>query len=184
MSLEISVETTFILDMVNPTYGVELHTNANAVADPAGAEADAITGFGRQLLDGTGANVFESQGAVKTAGSYAFHSDANDTPSDDARFYTQLDIAPFSLINGDGVKIEFGARHIGSGGDWEISLGNNNSAVTNTIITTLDSTETTWASFLIEFIFSANTRFLVCRERSATDNGGIYFDNLSVKKAT
>ncbi len=176
MSLEISAETTFLLDMVNPVYGSELHTSANAASDPNGNEADATTGFTQ-----SGINTFQSQAGVKNTGSYAIEANANPSPSANCRFHVDLSASPFNLLNGDSVKISFAARHIGAGDDWNIFLGANSTTPTTSLLI-LSSADTSFQSIEYEFTFGVNTVFFSCIESGATNNGGIYFDNFSVKK--
>ena len=83
-------------------YGAELYAIANAISDSGGTEADAILGWSQNALNGTGANVFESQAAIKTTGGYAFHVNGNDTPTAGERIL--LDLSSI-LSNDDDVKI-------------------------------------------------------------------------------
>ncbi len=163
-------------------YGDELHTTANAASDPNGNEADAITGWTSAGLNGTGSNVFESQGAVKNNGSYAFHIDANDTPTSNAAVWVELDAAPFNLSPGDEVKISFNARHIGSGGTW--SIGIYTSQVGAPVIgETFNNTETSFRSVEWTFTFASPThKYFQLIESNAPGDGGVYADNISVKK--
>ena len=183
MSLTISAETTFLLDMIND-YGPELNTTANAISDPAGAEADATTGWAHNWLTGEGANVFESQGAVKNAGSYAFHTDANDSPHNGAGIYVDLQAAPFSFTNGEQGRVQFDIRHIGSAtgnGDWGAALAVADNELTN-LIDTIVKGEVTFETWIYEWTHDANHRYLTIRESNSQDDGGVYADNLSVKK--
>lgn len=180
MSLEISEETTFLLDMVNVPYGPELHTLSNAIADPNGTEADATTGFTQVGLD-VGSNIFASQGGAVNVGSYAFQADSNDTPTPDARFYVDLEAAPFNFVNGERGKIEFDIRHVGSGDIWRFGMGTTNND-NNGESTNISNTEDTFSSKIMIWTHDADHRFLNVSEGSATANGGVYFDNLSVKK--
>lgn len=181
MSLQITEETTFLLDMVNAAFGPELNTLSNAIADPAGTEADATTGWVSFGLDGTGANVFESQSGVVDVGTYAFHTDADDTPTASANISLDLNGAPFSLINGDNVRIEYRVRHIGSGGRWDSYLAASTSGVTN-IVVIIQPAETAFKDVSIEFIHDAGHRYLTFKESSVGNDGGVYVDNLSVRR--
>jgi len=185
MSLEISAETSFALDLTNAQqYGPELHTNANAASDPNGNEADATTGWASVGLTGTGANVFESQSSVANVGAYAIHADCTDTPTSLARFYLSLLDAPFNLSDGDVVKLSFDIRHTGTGsitGGWSAWLANANAA-SDHILTTITSSDTTWQSVETTFTYDSTYRFLTFREANSQNDGGIYLDNLSVKK--
>jgi len=169
------------LDQSGGNYGLELNTNANAASITN--EANATTGFTGVFLTGTGANVFESQGTVKAAGSYALHSDANDTPTAHARFYTDLNAAPYSLTAGKTYVISVSARHIGTGGTWNIRLSNASDFNTNvTNIASITVAAVTFTTYTLTFVHSANTRYFGAKETNGTDNGGIYFDSFSIKQ--
>lgn len=161
-------------------FGPELYTLSNAAADPNGTEADATTGWTSFGLDGTGANVFESQGLVTNAGSYALHTDANDTPTPSARIYLDLEAAPFSFVNGEEGKIEFYVRHIGSGASW----GSYMSDLTNGsdyLIDTVLASDTSFYKVTYEWTHDADHKYWLFKE-VGINNGGIYLDNISVKK--
>jgi hypothetical protein len=159
----------------------ELNTAANASSITN--EADAVTGFNAVNLVGTGANVAESQSVVKHNGSYAFHTDANDTPTAGARFYTDLNGVPYSLQVGKTYRISYYARHIGTGGKWDVVLASDTGLSAN--VTDLGDIATalvTFTKYTLDFLHSANTRYFGGREDSATNNGGVYFDTLSIRE--
>lgn len=151
-------------------YGPELHTSANAASDPNGNEADAITGWGSSNLTGTGANVFESQASVKDIGSYALHSDANDTPTSNALFSYG-----FTVESGETYLFKASWRHIGAGGGWRLSIDGN----TVDIIT---SSDVIFQDVELEFIASTTIINCLVQENSSSNNGGVYLDNVSLKK--
>jgi hypothetical protein len=164
-------------------YGPELNTLANAVSDPGGAEANATTGWTQNGLTGTGANVFQSQAGVVNAGSYAFEMNSNDTPTAVCGAGVDLTAAPFNLINGDEIRISFAMRHVGTGGEWLCCLGSTTPAGFTIALKEMDNTETTFEGTVYEGVFDSGThRYLNVREISGTNDGGVYFDNLSVKK--
>ena len=151
-------------------YGPELIVAANAASDPYGNEADAVAGWVQTGLD-AGANVFESQGVVKNVGSYALHSDADDTPTSGAQFrygLTDMDIT-------SEYKIEFDWRHIGTGARWSLQVGDN---INNESV---ENTDTTWAHVNTTFTPTGGIVTVLFRETGAND-GGIYLDNISIKK--
>lgn len=164
------------------TLGTEEQDTSTSVSDPNGTEADAIAGWSFSGLTGTGANVFESQSSTVDTGSYAFHGNANDTPTSNARFYLPLDGGTVILSSGTLYKVTFAARHIGSGGDWTVSLGSN-SLGGDIVFCTLTSTDTTWQDYTGYFIQTIYTDFVV-RELNAGNDGGVYFDNLSIAPVT
>ena len=175
MSLQITTETDFLLDMVNLAFGPELHTSANAASDPNSNEADATTGWTPTNLTGTGANVFESQGAVKNTGSYALHSDANDTPTSGAMFHKD-----FTVDAGGTYNISYYRRHIGSGGTWRMQANNGDGL---DLIDTILVGEITFTELNTNITMVSGTTLQVAfQEGSGSDDGGIYVDNLSLRK--
>ena len=151
-------------------YGPELHTFANAVSDPNGNEADAIIGWNEGNLNGTGANVFESQSSVVNTGSYAYHAESNDTPTNNAA----ISFTP-SLVIGQTYRVTFAWRHVGTGEDWRFRIaGVTKDAITNTDIT--------WVEESFDFVAVSVSDTLQFIENGASGSGGIYLDNFSVKE--
>ena len=182
MSLKISAETDFLLSMIHPGYSNELETSNCAWSDPAGNEINSLGVVGSASLNGTGANVFESQGAVSNVGSYALHANSNDTPTFGARFYIDLQGAPFNFVDGEQGKIEFDIRHVGIGSNWGCYMSASSNG-TDEEVTILDNTETTFQSILHEWVHDADHRYLLFKALGTYD-GGVYADNMSVKKKT
>jgi hypothetical protein len=165
-------------------YGAELYTLSNAIADPNGTEADAITGWSESGLNGTGANVFESQAAVKAVGGFAFHVDCTDTPTATARIYIDLEAAPFSFVNGEEGRITFNVRNTGTGGGlspWTANLAVADTADTNNIVS-VPETQLTFIPVTYTWTHDANHRYLNFREQNGSNAGGLYIDNMSIKK--
>lgn len=151
------------------TLGPEIHVNANAASDPNGNEADATTGWTQVGLD-AGANVFESQGAVKSTGSYAFHANSNDTPTSAARFLDN-----FLSEVGETYKVTFDWRHVGSGDPWRL-------LIEGVQVVSITSAQTTFES-KVYYAVAGDTSFeLRFQENGGGNNGGVYVDNISLKK--
>ena len=170
MSLKISTETTFLLDMIHSTYGPELHISANAASDPYGNEANATTGWTQTGLTGTGSNVFESQSSVKNTGSYALHANCNDTPTASAQCKLEL-----TVTAGATYRLTFDWRHVGSGGNWACTAE-------SSLVGQLANTATSFAPVAHEETAVGTTFTIIFIELSGTNNGGVYIDNLSLKK--
>ena len=153
------------------------------VAQKFGGETNATTGFTSVGLDGTGANKFESQVATVDTGEFAIEADANDTPTVDARFWKDIQ-TDMSISNDDIVRLECKIRHKGSGGNWRWGLGANNNSTGGSTAQTILTAETTFESKAFYWVHDADYRYFVCSEFSATDNGGIFFDNFKVQKVT
>ncbi len=124
-------------------------------------------------LSVTTGNVFESQGAVVDTGNFALHADANDTP-------TSAALAQINLIveNGETYRLSGDWRHIGIGGLWRLDV---EGAFTGRSIGNSDTTFEEFVEYFVAVGASANIRFL---ESSGTNNGGVYYDNVSLKKVT
>jgi len=163
--------------------GSELHTNANAASITD--EADAITGFTGVRLD-EGANIFESQTEITNGSSYAIYVDINDSPGQYNRFYTDLNAAPFNCVIGTRYRMQADVRHIGTGGKWALltsgeSAGNSGTTI---LISDVLTAQTTFTTINHEWTYTANTRYFIVRENDTLHDGGVYFDNFSVKEIT
>ena len=175
-----SFEGSGELSAICDEYGSELYDHSNAIADPNGSEANATTGWTDVGLNGTGANVFESQSSVVNEGTYAFHFNSNDTPTSGARLYIDLEALGISVD--DEVKIEIDVRHIGTGGTWTVTRAQQTNLTSGeTSIQDISVGETTFQTIEVEYTQTANTRYFGFREASGTNNGGLYVDNLSIK---
>lgn len=165
----------------------ELHTDANAMSDPNGNEADATTGWTDVSLTGTGANVFDSDtwanlGITAGVGDYCIVANANDTPTDGARFYKDIG-TDWSLVVGRTYLLTFNMRHVGAGIAWRGILNNTNTGATPTeIIITLLNTDTTFQSVSHYFTYTAAHTYLVFHENAGSFSGGVYLDNLSCRE--
>ena len=158
---------------ISGRYGAELHDDANAASDPNGNEADATTGW-----TNSGCSTFESAEVAGDTGTYSISAVSD---SEDDGFYKDIG-TDWSLVVGKTYLISFDARHSGSDGVWGMGLGGNNGQTSTLNFDTLTSSDTTFASYSEIFIYSTSHRYFVCREASATNDGGIYFDNLSCKE--
>lgn len=161
--------------------GSELHTDANAASL---SEADATTGWSEVHLS-AGANVFESQSAIISNGSYALHANSNDTPTNVARFYKDIG-SDFSLVEGNLYKLTIDFRHVGTGGAWSLRQSSDTALSSNvTERENIANTETAWStSGPHYFRYSSNYRYIGFREQSGTNDGGVYVDRFSIQEVT
>ena len=166
----------------------ELYDIANAASDPNSNEADATTGWTQVGLD-QGSNVFASQGGVKSAGSYALEFNANDTPTVDSRAFQNIRDS-YGLSVGQRYTLSFDWRHVGSGDKWSVKLGDTNTASGLTDIdfwwvTTdyMTSDITTFQTVVYSFTYQAGMIYLVFKENWNANNGGVYVDNISIKRS-
>jgi len=169
--------------LVDP-YGSELNTTASAISDPNGNETDGVAGWSESGLNGTGDNEFSSQETVVDEGDSAFKLSSHHTPTADARIHLDMQAAPFSFSNDDEGIITFRCRHTGEGannGEWGAFLASSNSGTNNEIVE-LEKTDDEFISVTFRWIHTANHRYFVIKENSTDNDGGIYIDNLSVKK--
>jgi len=157
--------------------GSELYDVANAVGDSGGNEADATTGW---TVAGS-LDIYESQSAVKSTGSYAFHLNANGSPAAGARLWE--DISGLGLVEGTVYQMAIDARHVGTGGDWVIAFGDTNYYSDNPLVT-LTSTDTSFTTYTREFIYDGINILINARELNGSDDGGVYLDNFIIKEIT
>lgn len=156
-------------------YGPELFTFANAAADPNGTEANATTG----LTVGSGA-IATSVGSPVSVGNYAINIESNTSPTVNARGFFDMEAAPFNIKNGDEVKLILSSRHIGVGGNWSINLAATAFGINNPIKTVFTANQT-YDEEEVVYTHDANRRYLNFREQSGSNDGGLLFDNCSVK---
>lgn len=150
----------------SPTYGPELHTDANAASDPNSNEADATTGWTADNLD-----AFESQSSVVNTGAYAFHGHCNTTPASGARFRKTFT----GLENGATYRFTFNWRHVGTGGGWRFYPNYTSKA-------TIANTQTSFEAVDVTVVATSTTMIVTFDESNGTNDGGIYMDNFSMKK--
>lgn len=155
-------------------YGSELNNVANAASIIN--EANAVLG-----ITAIGLNLLQSQGVVVNDGSYAIEANANGSPTASARCFIDLAAVPFSFVNGEDGKITFQVRHIGTGGAWSCGLGEYNTG-TETGTKSIAPADITFSEVEIIFTYGQHTHYLVFRELNGTNDGGVYWDKLSVKK--
>jgi len=153
--------------------GAELHTDANAASDPSGNEADATTGFG------TFSATVTTDSSVKSTGNYSLKTEITGSAGS---VYKDIG-ADFGLVEGKCYRISFDYRHVGVGGTQDIFLGSDPNNIENPLINSIPNSIDTFQSFSTEFEYDSTHRYLVLREVSATDDGGLYFDNFSLTEA-
>jgi hypothetical protein len=113
-------------------------------------------------------------------GSYALHGNSNDTPT--AGACATIDLEALGVQVDDEVKIEIDWRHVGSGGNWAFSHGNQPDFSLSLIdVDEKTNAETTFETIVHEFTATVHTRYFGFREASGANDGGFYADNLSVK---
>ena len=156
-------------------YGDNLYTTSNAAS--LLNEADATTGFSN-----VNADTFASQTSVKHTGSArSLHiSEEGGTATNGARAYQDLDA--LSLVDGRTYLLSFYARHVGSGGAWQISHGISGSSASGGVIQALTSSENTFVEYTSTFVHSADTQYFVIQENSGDNDGGVYIDQISIKE--
>lgn len=158
-----------------PTYGSELATSANATDDAGGSEANATTGW-----TNSGCNPFDSIDTAPQTGTYHLTGTADGNAAD--RFTRNLAGLSASTM----YKVSFYARHNGtasSNGEWACYVS---AAATydNQITGLLTKASTTYALFTKYFYFNVRQDNIVCAERNAANDGGLYIDNFSLKAVT
>lgn len=154
----------------------ELYVSENALATTV--EADATTGLTSANLDGTGANVFESQTVDTNGSAAAIHIDMNDTPTNSARFYQDLSGI---LVSGQTYIISLDMKHTGVGDNVRAAMASNTYLTGYTTIKVVTNSDTTWTTTEIEFTYNGSNHYFVVSEHSGTNDGAAYIDNLSIK---
>jgi len=172
------IDNVSILPITTPCFSGEINTQANAAS--IGSEANATTGINNINT----LNSFTSDGTGAHTGDYHIKADATTSPSAGNGFNIDLGAAPFSLVDGTKYFIRFWARHIGSGDQWNCGHNSNSTgaAVTTNHFVPIPATASTYAEYGWELAYSSTYRYLVCNEAGTNNNGGIYFDGLSIKK--
>ena len=177
--------THYALPIDENNLAIPVDYTAEAIsAQLMGGESNATTGFTSVSLDGTGANVFESQDTTVNTGEFAIHANCEDTNTASARFYVDLEAAPFSIIDDDVVRISITGKQIGSGGGWDVKLHSDNAAGGGSLIKRYISAVGTFVTTVYYFTHSDSTRYFVVRESNGGNDGGVYIDNYSLKKVT
>jgi hypothetical protein len=115
-------------------------------------------------------------------GLYSIHADSNDTPTAGAVFYADLESAPYNLIDGYRYILIFDMKHVGVGGDWRINLAATNNGLDHGLYV-LSNTDNFYKSYTYAWIHDSTHRFFNIIEASGTNDGGIYFDNFSIKES-
>jgi len=150
-------------------YGPELHTDANAASDPNGNEADATTGW-TPLAGAT----LTSESSVKHTGNYSMLIETNTTPTANG----DVD-KTFNVDNWATYLVSFYWRHEGNSvavtGDWICE-------VEGVEIARVEKTDTTFAPVTHEVTMGDTFLTIRFREMNSANDGGVYFDNLSVRK--
>jgi hypothetical protein len=151
-------------------YGPELYVTANAASDPAGNEANATTGWS------TADVTLTSDGTIKAFGSYSLKSVFTG-----AGGTSYIDLNAI-LTTGKTYLVTCNARHLGSGGNSRVSLGSVPLAQDGGNLVILANTDVTFTEYSKQFVHSATTRYFGTAEISATNDGGTYLDNISIRE--
>ena len=154
----------------------ELNTQADATADNGGTEANSVGNWtNRASLD-----VMQSQGVTVAAGSWALEFNANAVPAANCR--ATIDLNLFNLEKDKEYRIKYRRRHIGSGGSWTIGMGDvPASHITNIDIETVLVSQIAFTITTYEFVYDGVNDVFICKEDNGPGDGGIYFDDFSVK---
>jgi len=148
--------------------GSNLATDSNAIE----TDVNATTGWTPVSVDS-----FDVQTAITNNSIYAFQVNSETTKVAAARIYRSMP----ALVTGKSYALSIDARHVGIGGAWTIAIAASNSG-TDITVATLSSTNTTWVSYKCVFTASASTAFIVAREASPANDGGLYLDNLTIRE--
>lgn len=154
------------------SYGAEENTSTNATEADA-SDADATTDWSN-----SGCSTFETITTAPHTGTYHLTCVAD---SNNDRCYTSMN--NWSLSDGSIYKLSIYVRHNGTGGDWATSLNATSSTVdTEPVVFTIG--DTSYEEIVRYFIKGTGSDYLVFKENSGTNDGGVYIDTLSCKEAT
>lgn len=189
-----SVQDNIISDESNSGLGAELYTFANALSTSAHESTNITSDGGTNYTNGFHAfsgTTIELESSITNGSSHAlkyttdgsgegFRIDLSNHVSDSG---TGLDV-------GSVYQISVDARHIGTGeGNAVHSIRLSEAAGLSTtgetlVIENIDITQTDYINYKVYFIYNATTtRYFGAREaNSNNDSGGLYIDNLSIKK--
>jgi len=156
---------------------VDLNTDANATADRAGTETNSI---GNWVAVISGSSVFQSQSSVVHNGAYALEININPTPGSAHRCVFDMGTY-FGCEVGKFYRLTFWWRHVGTGGNWIAAMGEGDGSSIATTIAEIEETDTTFEKVTIDFEFFDDWH-LKFREFNTSNNGGIYFDDLSINQ--
>jgi len=137
-------------------------------------DAQKITGESNLTTGWTAANnaVITTEETNVNEGFAALEIESNTTPTASADADTDI-----TVENGEVYRLSIDHRHIGSGDDWILE-------VEGATADTLDNTETTYATKVYYFTAGDTTCTIRYKENNASNDGGIYTDNISLKKVT
>ena len=156
---------------VNLGKPANLLTDDNAIK-PA-PDFDSTAGWSAIATD-----VFESQSIVVDDGNFAFHVNSNTTSSPGARIFKDIT----SLVNeGDTYEIEFRWRHVGVGAGWRAAIGQTSFGSFLVVIDDVGPADTTFVTASAQWTQPAGDAFILMRENSGSDDGGVYVDNMVLK---
>jgi len=148
------------------------------VAQKITGETNAVTGF----TANNNALVTVEETNVNT-GVFAIEAENNTTPTN--KGCISLDLNTITTAT-NIYRMTFSYRHIGSGGIWSAMIGSSISEYQTWIdADPISSAETTYEDRTVYWTHHDTTsRYFSISEISATNDGGVYFDNFSVKQVT
>lgn len=119
-------------------------------------------------------------------GDYVVNMESNSVPTNRANAQLVFgDIVTAGLVDGTTYRVSGQARHVGSGGKWQMALGNSTwpDVEGNQQFLNVDTIDTTWIDFSIGFIHGTGdyrVDRLICDELGGTDDGGLEVRNLDL----
>ena len=150
--------------------GAELYVTADAASDPNGNEVDGVGNWANAV------STFTSDSSVKDVGSFSLKNVAT---GDGGRINFDLDTI---LTSGETYILIFAARHLGSGGSQAVRMSSIPGGGDHLLLN-LTNTDTTFQTVTEKFVHGPSRRYLLARETSATNDGGVYIDNISITEA-
>lgn len=150
--------------------GDNLYTAANA----AGDDTAATTGITAEN-SGTLSSVADP---ATGGGSNAIEIESNTTPTSGAG--CSIDLSSY-MSAGNEYEIRVRAKHVGSGGNWEIALGNGNNDTNYVFSSRVDVSETSYTTFKRRIVYDGSSNdVLWFREDNGDNDGGLRFDLIEI----
>ena len=189
-----STQDNIISDESNSGLGAELYTFANALSTSAHESTNITTDGASTYTNGfrafTGTTV-ELESSITNGSSHAFKY-----TTDDSSEGFRIDLSEHVDDSGNGLdvgsvyQISVDARHIGTGDGnavHSVRIAENSGMGTTgetLVLFNISKTMTTYRNYKVYFIYDdTTTRYFGAREaNSDNDSGGLYIDNLSIKK--
>ena len=150
-------------------FGPELHMDSNAASDPNGNESDATTGWSETGL------TIESTSDQSYSGTYSLRADDNTSPTANCNIYQTYTTETDSIY-----CLTFNWRHVETGLVW----GHRPNNLYENLVIDYTIAGSNWLNVAFWRKATGTSYINKFQEQNTSNNGGIYVDNVSMKKVT